>query len=85
MRNKQIVESFLDRKPSKGKKALNTNGIAIYSYGLKIGEWVKTGTVQNIIIHNYTAPNNFRSQTTSSHVNLLKRMAPFFAHVIEPK
>lgn len=44
---------------------------SLYSYGLKIGTRTRTGTA---IVADYTAPaGQYRSQTTSQHVNLAKR------------
>lgn len=48
-------------------KTYYTDGTKLYSYELLIGD---TYTNQKVV-YNYTAPNNFQSQTTSRHVRLV--------------
>jgi hypothetical protein len=53
-----------------GRGSLHTNGTSLYSYDLHIGERTKAGVC---VLSDYTAPaKNFRSMTTSCHVNLAK-------------
>tara|TARA_B100000287_G_C20250891_1_gene630042 strand:- start:56 stop:334 length:279 start_codon:yes stop_codon:yes gene_type:complete len=74
MTNEQIVNAFLNGKSfNKSYKALGTNGYGLYSYNLKIAEHHADG----IIVYDYTAGGGHCvSQTTSTHVGLVKRMAP---------
>ena len=71
MRNDAVVRAF-----SRGERgaagALRTDGRSLWSYDLKIAE----KTLAGVIVADYTSPGGaFRSQTTSSHVNLAKRVA----------
>ena len=72
MKNSDIVYAWRGNKAARGG-TLWTNGSSIYSYGLLIG-WTTPKGVK--VANDYTAPSgNFRSQTTSCHVNLVKRVA----------
>jgi hypothetical protein len=53
-----------------GRGSLHTDGAALYSYKLHIGERTAAGVM---VIADFTAPaKGFRSMTTSQHVNLAK-------------
>lgn len=71
MRNDAVVRAF-----SRGERAragaLRTDGRSLWSYDLKIAE----KTLAGVVVADYTSPGGaFQSQTTSSHVNLAKRVA----------
>ena len=71
MRNDAVVRAF-----SRGERAragaLRTDGRSLWSYDLKIAE----KTLAGVVVADYTSPGGaFRSQTTSTHVNLAKRVA----------
>jgi len=71
MRNDAVVRAF-----SRGQRgaagALRTDGRALYSYDLKIAEKTPGG----VVVADFTSPGgHFVSQTTSTHVNLAKRVA----------
>ena len=74
MTNEQIIKAFLNGQSyQKSYKALSTNGNELYSYSLKIAEHHSEGYV----VYDYTAGGGHSvSQTTSTHVGLVKRMAP---------
>ena len=74
MTNEQIVNTFLNGGTFQRRyKALSTNGNALFSYNLKIAEHNSDGYV----VYDYTAGGGHCvSQTTSTHVGLVKRMAP---------
>ena len=71
MRNDTVVGLF-----SRGRRgaagALRTDGRSLWSYDLKIAE----KTLGGIVVADFTSPGgHFVSQTTSTHVNLAKRVA----------
>jgi hypothetical protein len=71
MRNDAVVRAF-----SRGERAragaLRTDGRSLWSYDLKIAE----KTLAGVVVADYTSPGGaFRSQTTSKHVSLAKRVA----------
>ena len=74
MTNEQIINTFLDGGTFRRRyKALSTDGSRLYSYNLKIAEHHPDG----YIVYDYTAGGGHCvSQTTSTHVGLVKRMAP---------
>ena len=74
MTNQQIIRAFFHGESfQKNHKALSTDGSKLFSYRLKIAEHHSDGYV----IYNYTAAGGHSvSQTTSTHVGLVKRMAP---------
>ena len=52
---------------------LTTNGVSLYSYNLEIARWIGA----ELIVFDYTATGNaYRSQTTSQHVGIIKRVVP---------
>ena len=68
--NPQVIQSFLNGRPSRGG-TLSSDGKSLFSYGLKIAEWV---SCLGIVVYDYTSGGNaYRSQTTSQHVGLIKR------------
>jgi len=74
MMNSKVVEAWIDgcaAKNYKGTLRADPNG-GLYSYFLKIGQRTKTGVC---VVSEYNArTGSFRSQTTSTHVNLTKRL-----------
>lgn len=80
MTNLNIIKLFLSKQKCNNKKNLSTDGVKLYSYNLKIAEWVGNG----MVIFDYTAPHSFESMTTSNHVGLIKRKAPFWAEIVNP-
>ena len=84
VRNERVIELW-----KRGEQATNHRRSlysmqdgSLYSYGLKIGTRSTSGTA---IVADFTAPaGQFRSQTTSQHVNLAKRVGGP-AMVMHPK
>jgi hypothetical protein len=77
MRIKQIPELW--KKGYQGKTPKNsfsTDGINLYSYNLKIGYTDDHG--QKILLNYTVSSGNFRSHTTSRHVNLAAYYADVF-------
>ena len=71
MRNDAVVRAF-SRGERAAAGALRTDGRSLWSYNLKIAE----KTLGGVVVADYTSTGGaFRSQTTSSHVNLAKRVA----------
>jgi hypothetical protein len=72
MSNEQIINAWKNgKKLGKSLIKLNTNGVDIFSYRLKIGT---TDEKKNKILFIYTAQtNNYYSDTTSRHCNLIRR------------
>lgn len=71
MRNDQVVSAF-SRGEAASAGRLRTDGRSLWSYRLKIAE----KTLGGVVVGDYTSPGGgFRSQTTSKHVNLAKRVA----------
>lgn len=69
--NSQVIQSFLRAAPASGG-ALTSNGRELFSYGLKIAEWISQH--QGILVYDYTSGGNaYQSQTTSTHVGMIKR------------
>jgi len=71
MRNDTVVSLF-----SRGQRGragtLRTDGRSLWSYDLKIAE----KTLGGVVVADFTSPGGqFVSQTTSTHVNLAKRVA----------
>jgi len=71
----QVIQSFLNGRPSSSRTALSSNGTELFSYGLKIAEWADhTKEISAIIVYDYTATGQaYQSMTTSQHVGLIKR------------
>ena len=76
MKNIQVIEAFISGKKGKAGN-LFTDGQDLYSYGLKIGE---TRGSQKIVF-DYTATGQYKSQTTSNHVNATKRAGALLVEV----
>lgn len=75
MRNSNVVQSWLAGNPAKSG-SLSTDGHSLFSYNLKIAEGCR--------IYNYTSSGKYRSQTTSCHVGLARRIASEDAYLCKP-
>jgi len=74
--NQQVVAAFLNQRPCNAG-ALTTDGQSLYSYNLRIAEHIPTAAGRQVIVYDYTSRGNaYRSQTTSSHVGLIKQSVP---------
>ena len=75
--NDQVIKSFL-RNSSARAGRLHTDGTSLFSYDLKIAEWVRNdGCFNSLLVYDFTATGNeFISMTTSQHVGLIKRRVP---------
>ena len=77
--NDQVIKSFLRNVPARAGR-LHTDGTSLFSYDLKIAEWVKYGgciQAGALLVYDYTSTGNaFVSMTTSQHVGLIKRRVP---------
>ncbi len=74
--NEQVVEAFLNQRYANAG-ALTTDGQSLFSYNLRIAEHIQTNGDACTIVYDYTARGNaYRSQTTSSHVGLIKHRVP---------
>ena len=69
--NKKVVESWAMGRPD-SSGTLFTDGNNLFSYKLKIGITDEDGLKY---VYNYTAPSNFKSKTTSTHVKMALRYA----------
>ena len=68
--NEQCCLAWLNHDPCASNN-MSTNGFNLYSYDFLIGETVDRGKV----LHDHTATGlGFVSQTTSQHVNLVKKL-----------
>ena len=79
MTKKEIINSFLNgTRNAQGRNALSIRNGALYSYNLKIAEYVHNyqgRTWSGIVIYNYQRDGiGFYSMTTSHHVGMIKRM-----------
>ena len=71
MRNEQVIKAFTMEREARGGN-LYTDGKCIFSYGVTIGFNLKG----RCYVIDYTSTGgHFLSQTTSTHVNKLKREA----------
>jgi len=72
--NSKVITSWIrGRQANNGRSSLHTNGDSLYSYQLEIGYTDQKG---NKIVKLYTGKSgNFRSKTTSSHVNMAAKEA----------
>ena len=70
MTNKQVAKAW-----SKGEKAhsnnMNSDGLSLYSYKMKIGQTMSNGEKQVLDVQS----PYFYSQTTSQHVGIAKQYA----------
>ena len=74
--NQQVINNFVQQR-SANAGALVSDGQSLYSYNLRIAEFVPTNDGKAIIVYDYTSGGgNFISQTTSSHVGLIKQQVP---------
>ena len=79
MTKKEVINAFLNGcGNATGRNALSIRNGALYSYNLKIAEYVRNyqgGTWSGIVIYNYQKDGiGFYSMTTSHHVGMIKRM-----------
>ena len=75
--NDGVIDAFLNLKPANGGR-LKTDGQSLYSYDTRIAEHIPQDDGSAItLVYDYTRGGNaYRSQTTSSHVGLIKRRVP---------
>tara|TARA_Y100001938_G_scaffold147736_1_gene229646 strand:+ start:1080 stop:1379 length:300 start_codon:yes stop_codon:yes gene_type:complete len=75
--NDGVIDYFLNQKPANAGR-LKTDGQSLFSYDLRIAEHVPQDDGSAItIVYDYTRGGNaYKSQTTSSHVGLIKRRVP---------
>lgn len=74
--NEQVVEAFLNQR-SLNAGALTTDGQSLFSYNLRIAEYLPSNGGKAIIVYDYTSRGNaYKSQTTSSHVGMIKQRVP---------
>jgi hypothetical protein len=67
MTNNQVIEAWLEKQPARAC-SLTTDGRFLYSYAFVIGRYGPDD--DQPVIWNYTARGgNFKSNTTSHHVN----------------
>ncbi len=73
--NSNLIQGWIDGEPRirNHKQTLNAySDGSLYSYNLKIGQRTNTGIC---VVSDYTAGGGcFHSQTTSTHVGLVKRL-----------
>jgi hypothetical protein len=73
MKNADVINAWNMNRAGKGN-SLKTDGNRLWSYGLCIGRSDQYG---GKVIFDFTAGGGaFASQTTSTHVNLAKRLSP---------
>jgi len=71
--NKQVIEAWNQGQSARSGN-LKTDGNRLWSYGLNIGRSDNSG---GKVIFDFTAGGGaFASMTTSTHVNLTKRLTP---------
>ena len=70
MKNEQVVENWTQGKQGKSLH-METDGKSLFSYEMKIGQTLVNGEKQGL---NVQRPY-FYSQTTSSHVGIVRRYA----------
>ena len=75
--NDSVINYFLEQKAANAGR-LKTDGQSLFSYDLRIAEHVPQDDGTAItIVYDYTRGGNaYKSQTTSSHVGLIKRKVP---------
>jgi hypothetical protein len=82
MRNKDIVLAWIHGRAARTKSfSFTTDGKFLRSYNLVIGY---TNDLGQVFVLDYTSPDNFQSQTTSTHVGLAKR-AVHESNIIDPR
>jgi len=74
--NEEVVEAFMHQRPENAG-ALTTDGQSLYSYNLRIAEHLPNKGGASTIVYDYTSRGGaYKSQTTSSHVGLVKQQVP---------
>lgn len=75
--NNGVVDAFLNLKTANAGR-LRTDGQSLFSYDTRIAEHVPQNDGTAItVVYDYTRGGNaYKSQTTSSHVGLIKRRVP---------
>lgn len=73
MKNLEVVEHFLDRKPAQSGH-LTSTGKKLISYWTKVAEWSQ-GKIM--------VTSTYYSKTTSRHINLMKRKAEEYGITVE--
>lgn len=75
--NDSVIDAFLNQKTANAGR-LKTDGQSLYSYDLRIAEHIPDDNGgATTIVYDYTSRGgNYVSQTTSSHVGLIKRRLP---------
>jgi hypothetical protein len=68
MRIREIPKLWKNNQKGRASKNFYTDGLNIYSYQLKIGYTTEYG--EKVLLNFTTASGNFKSITTSRHVNL---------------
>ena len=73
--NEEVIFEWKKHRPAKNHRdSLKTDGQKLWSYGLQIGDTCADTGLK--VLRDYTARGRgFKSQTTSCHVGLAKRMA----------
>jgi len=74
--NDQVVDAFFQQQACNAG-ALVSDGQSLYSYNLRIAEYLPNDDGKAIIVYDYTSRGGaYKSQTTSSHVGLMKQRVP---------
>ena len=75
--NDGVIDAFLNCKSANAGR-LKTDGQSLFSYDLRIAEHIPDNEGgATTLVYDYTRGGNaYRSQTTSSHVGLIKRRLP---------
>ena len=75
--NDGVIDAFLNCKSANAGR-LKTDGQSLFSYDLRIAEHIPDDNGgATTLVYDYTSKGgNYVSQTTSSHVGLIKRRVP---------
>jgi hypothetical protein len=74
--NEQVINNFLQQR-SGNAGALTTDGQSLFSYNLRIAEYLPNRGGKAVIVYDYTAKGGaYQSQSTSQHVGLIKQRIP---------
>ena len=75
--NDSVVDAFLNQQSANAGR-LKTDGQSLFSYDLRIAEHIPDDNGgATTVVYDYTRGGNaYKSQTTSSHVGLIKRRLP---------
>lgn len=76
----QVIHAFYTGRVCRGR-TLWTDGSTLYSYEMPIANWGGIDQVRPLVVKNSTSP----SQTTSKHINALKRYADTLSGYVEVK